>query len=52
MKHDFCEMYGRVSHIQVFNKINDHLTSRTTAESEVDARMQEALLSEDPDILS
>ena len=59
MKRDFCEMYGRVSPMSkpyvlrsIYNFLtNDHSTSRTTAESEVDARMQEALLSEDPDII-
>lgn len=59
MKREFCELYGRISHESkpyLLRSIycaltGDQLASRTTAESEVDACIKEALLAEDSDIL-
>lgn len=55
MKQQFCDMYGRISRPYILRNIycaltNDQSASRTTAEKEVDDRVQEALLAEDTDI--
>ena len=59
MKREFCELYGRISHESkpyllrsIYSALTgDQSASRTTAESEVDARVKEALLAEDSDII-
>lgn len=59
MKQQFCDLYGRISPDSkpyilrnIYNTlVGDWSASRTTSESEVDARVQEALSLEDMDIV-
>ena len=59
MKQQFCDLYGRISPdskpyilCNIYNTlVGDWSASRTTSESEVDVRVQEALSLEDMDIV-
>lgn len=59
MRQQFCDMFGKISPESkpyilrnIYSALtNDHSSSRTTAEKEMDDRVQEALLAEDSEIV-